>query len=208
MFENYFSLPLWIDFARRKGSLYLRRLFSFLEDLWLHKDADVSLLASIKSLKGSIQIGSGCIVDRGVIIRGYGGAIKIDARSTIGPYSVLYGGGDLSIGRFVRIGPHVTIVAGNHSFQDSERLVIDQGMVHHGIRIEDDVWIGAGARILDGVTLRTGTVVGAGAVVTKSTEAYDVIVGVPARVISKRRSNTSSASLRLRNTLSEMKNSE
>ena len=52
--------------------------------------------------------------------------------------------------------------------------------------IEDDVWIGAGARILDGVVVRKGTVVGAGAVVTKSTEAYSIVVGIPANKVSSR----------------------
>jgi len=51
------------------------------------------------------------------------------------------------------------------------------------IVIEDDVWIGAGAVIMPGVTLRRGTVVGANAVVTKDTEEYWVVAGVPARKI-------------------------
>lgn len=194
MLNKYFSLSLWLDFARRKASLYLRRLFSFGQSIRLHKDADVSLLASIKSLDGSVQIGQSSLVDRGAIIRGYGGKIEIGKLSTIGPYCALYGGGDLLIGAYVRIGPHAAIVAGNHIFQDSELLVIEQGMVGKGIRIEDDVWIGTGARILDGVTLGRGTIVGAGSVVTKSTEAYEVVVGVPARVISRRIPITSSAS--------------
>lgn len=61
-----------------------------------------------------------------------------------------------------------------------------QGVSAKGIIIEDNVWIGAGAKILDGVVLREGTVVGAGSVVNKSTEAYSVVVGIPARTIRVR----------------------
>jgi maltose O-acetyltransferase len=63
--------------------------------------------------------------------------------------------------------------------------------VPKAIIIEDDVWIGAGAVIMPGVTLRRGTVVGANSVVTKDTEEYAVVVGAPARKIRSRADTTS-----------------
>jgi acetyltransferase-like isoleucine patch superfamily enzyme len=56
-----------------------------------------------------------------------------------------------------------------------------------GIIIHDDVWIGTGARILDGVEIGEGCVVAAGAVVNKSVPPYSVVAGVPARIIKKRK---------------------
>ena len=53
--------------------------------------------------------------------------------------------------------------------------------------IEDDCWIGSGVRILDGVTIGHGSIVGAGAVVTKSIPPYSIAVGVPAKVVSQRK---------------------
>jgi acetyltransferase-like isoleucine patch superfamily enzyme len=53
--------------------------------------------------------------------------------------------------------------------------------------IEDDVWIGLNAVILQGVTIGHGTIVGAGAVVNKSIPPWSVAVGVPARVIGRRK---------------------
>lgn len=55
------------------------------------------------------------------------------------------------------------------------------------IIIEDDVWIGAVVKVLDGVTIAQGCVIGANSVVTKSTEPYGIYVGIPARKIKSRR---------------------
>lgn len=60
--------------------------------------------------------------------------------------------------------------------------MISQPCVSKGIRIGNDVWIGANAVILDGVTISDGVVVGAGSVVTQNIEAYAVVVGNPALV--------------------------
>ena len=55
-----------------------------------------------------------------------------------------------------------------------------------GIVIEDDVWISGGVRILDGVTIKRGSAIGAGSVVTKSTIENSINVGVPARYLKMR----------------------
>lgn len=52
-----------------------------------------------------------------------------------------------------------------------------------GVKIEDDCWIGAGAIILNGITIGKGSVVGAGAVVTKDVEPYTIVGGNPAHKI-------------------------
>ena len=70
-------------------------------------------------------------------------------------------------------------------FSDRNVPITYQDLENKGIIIEDDVWIGAGVRILDGVTIARGCVIGAGSVVTKSTEEFGVYVGVPARLIKK-----------------------
>jgi galactoside O-acetyltransferase len=54
------------------------------------------------------------------------------------------------------------------------------------VTIGDGAWIGAGAKLLDGVTIGNGAVIGAGAVVREDVQPGDVAVGVPARVVSSR----------------------
>ena len=78
------------------------------------------------------------------------------------------------------------IIPNNHNFISRDKTIIEQGATAKGIVIEDDVWIGHGCTILDGIVLAKGTVVAAGSVVNKSTEPYSVVAGVPARIIKYR----------------------
>lgn len=139
---------------------------------------------------GSIEIGQRCRIHRHVLIAPYGGSIKIGNGVSINPFSVIYGHGGLVIGNDVRIATHVVIVPMNHGFDDPNTPIRKQPIVARGIRIGDDVWIGAGARILDGVDIAKGCVIGAGAVVTKSTVPYGIYGGVPARLLRLRGART------------------
>ena len=74
----------------------------------------------------------------------------------------------------------------NHIYDDPKISIRLQGIRANGIKIEDDVWLGVGSTVLDGVTIGKGSVIGAGAVVTKNIPPYSVAVGVPANVIKER----------------------
>lgn len=95
--------------------------------------------------------------------------------------------GGLAIGDYVLIGSNVTISSGQHPIDGPTPPVFARPVIPKPITIEDDVWIGAGAVIMPGITLRRGTVVGANSVVTKDTEEYAVVVGAPARKVRSRR---------------------
>jgi acetyltransferase-like isoleucine patch superfamily enzyme len=60
------------------------------------------------------------------------------------------------------------------------------GVTKKGIQIDDNVWIGAGVRILDGVRIGKNTIIGAGSVVNRSLPANATAVGVPAKAIKLR----------------------
>jgi len=122
----------------------------------------------------------------GVIIDANGGWIEIGDETTINPYCVLYGGGGLKIGAHCGIATQTVIVASAHTFERTDLPIMNQLVTAKGIVIEDDVWLGAGCRVLDGVVIGRGAVVGAGAVVTRDWPPGAVIAGVPARQIKVR----------------------
>jgi acetyltransferase-like isoleucine patch superfamily enzyme len=94
--------------------------------------------------------------------------------------------GPVTIGDHVIIGPGVIINSGMHQYMERNTLIRDQGHRISPIHIGNDVWIGANAVIMPGVTLGDGCVIGAGAIVTHSIPAYTVAVGVAAKVIKER----------------------
>lgn len=92
----------------------------------------------------------------------------------------------LKIGKGVRIATHVVIIPSGHNYNNIDKFIYQQGETSLGIKIEDDAWIGAGARVLDGITISKGAVIGVGAVVTKNVPEYAVAAGVPAQIIKYR----------------------
>lgn len=90
----------------------------------------------------------------------------------------------IEIGCGVSISHRVMLITGGHDVQSS-----DFGEEDLPIRIEDHVWIGAGATVLKGVTIGEGAVVAAGAVVTKDVQPFAIVGGVPAHKIGERNRN-------------------
>lgn len=116
---------------------------------------------------GNISIGDGSSIGRG--------AVLWTTRATI------------EIGKKVIIGPNVTILSGNHRTNLVGKVMADvtDGEKEAGddrdVVIREDVWVGANAVILKGVTVAEGCVIAAGAVVTRDTEPYGIYAGVPAK---------------------------
>ena len=142
--------------------------------------------AKIRPMGGRISIGKNCFIAAGVVLKTFDGEIAIGDNVDINEYSILYGLGGLTIGRDCRIAAHVSIIPANHNFADRSKPIHEQGLTLKGISVGDDVWIGVNASILAGVTLGQGSIVAAGAVVTKSTAAYGIYAGNPARLIKER----------------------
>lgn len=112
-------------------------------------------------------------------------------RVTLGDYSGIgvnakrYG--ECHIGRYVMMGEDVTIITRNHTFSRIDIPMLDQGFSEdRPVTIGDDVWIGDRALILPGVYVGQGSIIGAGAVVTKDVPPYAIVGGNPARVIRMR----------------------
>lgn len=117
--------------------------------------------------------------------------IEIGDDVFIGPgATMLATDSQITIGNKVMFGPNVTIIGGDHNASIVGKYMFDVKEKRPEddlpVVIDDDVWIGAGAIILKGVTVGRGSIVAAGALVTKSVPNYSVVAGVPARVVNRR----------------------
>lgn len=101
-------------------------------------------------------------------------------------YTMIVAFKNISIGNDVLIGPYVLIHSGNHRYEDVTVPIRSQGHDSAPIVIEDDVWIGAHAIVLKGVTIGRGSVVAAGSIVNSDVAPYSVVAGVPAKKIRDR----------------------
>ena len=111
------------------------------------------------------------------------GDVTIGDNTRIGIHCTLIG--PVCIGNNVNLAQGITVTALNHNFADTNRRIDEQGISTNPVVIGDDVWIGANAVILPGVTIGRHVVVAAGAVVTKDVPSYCVVAGVPAKVIKE-----------------------
>lgn len=94
------------------------------------------------------------------------------------------------LGDNLLMGPGVSMQAANHG-TDRDRVMMEQERTQKDIIIGNDCWLGSNVTILAGVSIPDGCIVAAGAVVTKSiTEPYSIIAGVPAKIISSRKTKT------------------
>lgn len=163
--------------------------------LKISPNAQISPMADIEdSVRGSvIDIEDGVTIDSFVKIKPAGGTgdVLIGAGTTINSGVAIYTGNGVSIGKRCAIAANCTFAPVNHEYNDTEKPITEQGFrpSRGGVLVEDDVWIGANAVLLDGAILRAGCIVGAGAVVRSEIPANAICVGVPARVISHRGSN-------------------
>lgn len=131
-----------------------------------------------KSCGENVNIGKGARF-------GNGKNIQIGNNSGIGIYAKVPN--DIKIGNDVMMGLNVTIFGSNHIFDRVDIPIRKQGMrKYSSVLIEDDVWIGSNVIIMPGLIIRKGTIVGAGAVVTKEFPAYSILGGNPAKLIKSR----------------------
>ena len=119
---------------------------------------------------GDISIGSGCTIGINTLVHAMQGSdVQMGDQVLIGAMSY-----------FIGSGPYGT---------DSLELPFKkQGMLPQGgIKISDNVWFGSNVQVLDGVTVGTGSIIGASTVVNKPIEDYAVVAGVPMKMIRSRK---------------------
>ncbi len=94
---------------------------------------------------------------------------------------------NLIIGNDVMMGVNVTIFGSNHAFDRTDIPMLRQGSkTYPPVVIEDDVWIGSNVIVLPGRTIKKGSIIAAGTVLTKDFPEYSIVGGNPSRLIKSR----------------------
>jgi len=147
---------------------------------------DLVVLDAKGTTNRGIRIGRGVFLGRGTILSCKDGDIDLGDDTNIGFHCEVFSGSSVTVGRKGLFAAYTYLVGGGHEFERTDVPVVDQTRTSRGIALGDNVWLGAGATVLDGVRIGDDAVVGAGAVVTADLPDGSVAVGVPARVVRKR----------------------
>lgn len=128
-------------------------------------------------------LGKGSVVESFCCINNAVGDVVIGDHTRIGLHNTIIG--PVTIGNHVNLAQGITVTALNHNFSETDKCIDEQGVSTLPIVISDDVWIGANAVILPGVTIGSHSVVAAGAVVTKDVPNGCIVAGIPAKIIKR-----------------------
>ena len=134
-----------------------------------------------------LSIGADTSILENCLLTSNEGNITIGERSWLGPGTYVYGNGHVVIGDDVLIGPNCVINSVSHCFAETDVTISQQGITKAPVFIENDVWLGVGCTILQGVHIGKGAIIGAGSLVTRDVEPYSIVYGVPAKFRSWRK---------------------
>jgi len=135
----------------------------------------------------NVEIGNNVYIGHRTILKGYHrNKLIIGDDTWIGQSVMLHSAGGIRIGKNVGIAPLVCIFSSQHDISDcSNAIITNKKLFYNEVIIEDGCDIGWRATILPGVKIGKGSIVGAGAVVTKDVEPFSIVAGVPAKKLRK-----------------------
>lgn len=137
----------------------------------------------------TFEIGDGVFIGDHAYLQGrHEGRLTIGDHTWIGPQAYLDARA-LRIGRYVGWGPGAKVLGSEHTAIPVDAPIIQTDLVIKPVVVEDEADIGVNACLLPGVRIGKGSIVGAGAVVTRNVPRYAVVAGVPAVVLRNRRSD-------------------
>jgi acetyltransferase-like isoleucine patch superfamily enzyme len=129
------------------------------------------------------SLGDYSVVESFACINNAVGDVIIGDYTRVGLHNTIIG--PVTIGNHVNLAQGITVTALNHNFESPGSRIDEQGVSTKPVTIGNDIWIGANAVILPGVSIGEHSVVAAGAVVTKDVPPHSLVAGVPARIIKQ-----------------------
>ena len=179
------KLKRWIDrFIMNQRDTRPRWYIRLLAPLYQHRGRGSKIYWSVRMDTPpyrKFSLGTKSVIESYCCINNAVGDVLIGNHTRIGIHNTIIG--PVTIGNHVNLAQGITVTALNHNFIDTTLRIDEQGISTNPVVIGDDVWIGANAVILPGVTIGRHVVVAAGAVVTKDVPDNCVVGGVPAKVL-------------------------
>ncbi len=179
------KLKRWIDYLiMNQRDARPRWYVRLLAPLYQHRGRGSKIYHSVRMDTPPYRrfwLGRRSVVESYCCINNAVGDVTIGDYTRIGIHCTVIG--PVCIGSHVNLAQGITVTALNHNFGDAARRIDEQGVSTKPVVIDDDVWIGANAVILPGVTIGSHCVIAAGAVVTKDVPDYTLAGGVPAKII-------------------------
>ena len=180
------QMKRWLDYLiMNQRDARPRWFVRLLAPLYQHRGWQSKIYSSVRMDTPPYRrfwLGRRSVVESYCCINNAVGDVIIGDYTRIGLHSTIIG--PVCIGNHVNLAQGITITALNHNFSDATKRIDEQGITTKPVVIKDDVWIGANAVVLPGVTIGSHAVVAAGAVVTHDVSDNTVVGGVPAKVIS------------------------
>lgn len=133
-----------------------------------------------------ITIGNGVFIGRNTILSCKNGDIFLDDNANMGFNCEIVSANVVKVGKNVLFAAYTYLICGDHDFDRVDIPISEQGRIARGIYVEENVWFGAGVKVLDGITIKNDSIIGTGSVVTKDIPEYSIAVGAPAKVIRNR----------------------
>jgi acetyltransferase-like isoleucine patch superfamily enzyme len=179
------KLKRWIDrFIMNQRDARPRWYIRLLAPLYQHRGRGSKIYWSVRMDTPpyrKFSLGTKSVIESYCCINNAVGDVLIGNHTRIGIHNTIIG--PVTIGNHVNLAQGITVTALNHNFIDTTLRIDEQGISTNPVVIGDDVWIGANAVILPGVTIGRHVVIAAGAVVTKDVPDNCVVGGIPAKVL-------------------------
>ncbi len=137
--------------------------------------------------EGEFELGDGAFISRGCILSAKDGTLSIGSGANLGAGCTLYASTRLEIGDDTMLAANCYVGGGRYDPAAArDRPIAEQPLPRQGVVIEEDCWLGAGVIVVDGVRIGRGSIIGAGAVVTRNVPPFTRAAGIPARAIGTR----------------------
>ena len=185
MLRGYFFLYQKV-FLGKNCNISNKPNIIFRRNVTIENNVTIDGYAKNKLIFGdNVKIGAYSLVTCTSHLSKYGVGLTIGNNSATGRFTEFGASGGIEIGNDVIMGSYISFHSENHNFLDTSKLIREQGVTSKGIKIGNNVWVGAKATFLDGSIVGDNCVVAAGAVVNGVFPNNVVIGGIPAKILKE-----------------------